>query len=435
MNYSKSKALYEQASKYMSGGLNSNGRNRSPHPIYMQEAAGPYITDIDGNRYIDLLMGNGSVLLGYNNPQFAEKMAKYTQDCQGIITGFDSPLSVETAARFCKLTNNERVRFANTGTEAMMHCLRIARAYTGRSNIAVVEGAYNGWCDAVFVNSFAPLAAVGDENAPLSVPGVGGLDPRIVENTLVLPFNNIEATEKLIRQNASQLAAIVLEPVMIDIGYIEASKEYLTALRNLCDELGIILIFDELLTGFRVALGGAQAYYGIKADLAIYGKAFANGYVMSAVAGKAEILDISAPGGKTSFIGTFNGHHLGLAATAATFDLIEDGKISQSILDNTQYLVDQFALIAQEVGIEACLLGRGGHFQVYFLAEKPYNYRTAAQTNAERYKVYVQTLQENGVWCSQAPLSHHVLSAVHDQAIIDQVLIAMKKALQAAQKV
>lgn len=431
MSYSKSLALYSRAAKSISGGLHSNGRFRKPHPLYFCKAQGPYVTDIDGNTYIDLIMGNGTLLLGHNNPEFNQRFADYVAKNNGLVTGFDSPLSVETAERFLALTNHERVRFTNTGTEAITHCLHIARAYTGRPNIAVMEGAYNGWTDAVYVNCFAALNAIGSEDAPNAVPGTAGLDSRIVNNTVVLPFNNIEASKKIIEAHKDDLAVIILEPIMIDIGFIEATPEYIRFLRNICDQYGILLLFDELLTGFRIGLGGCQEYYQTKCDLSIFGKAFGNGHIIAAVAGKASVLDISAPGGKTAFLGTFNGHQLSLCAVAATFDLIESGEVTKTIMTNADYLREEFNALARQKGVAAQMLGKGGHFQVYFTDAELNNYRAAATTNGEQYAKYVNALQERGVWCSQSPLSHHVLSIAHDGSVIDKVLTAMDQALQA----
>ena len=432
MEYPKSKALYERAAQFMSGGLNSNGRNRRPHPIYMSRVQDAYVFDVDGNRYVDLIMGNGTTILGHNNPEFAERMQEYMANNGGLVTGFDSPLSVDVAEHFLKLTGHERVRFSNTGTEAVTHIIHIARAATGRNKIAVMEGAYDGWSDMIYVNSFAPLDKVGDPERPNSVPGMGGLDPQVVSSTLVLPFNNIPATEKLIQEYKDELAAIILEPIMIDIGFIEATPEYIQFLRGICTELDIVLVFDELLTGFRIGLGGCQDYYGVKADLVMYGKAYANGYITAAVAGKAKYLDYTIPGQPVGFIGTFNGHQVSLCAAAATLDMLDSGEVTKTIMTNADTLREEFNAMAQKKGVAAHLLGKGGHFQVYFTEKVPTNYREAAVTDAGVYAKYVDCLQENGVWCSQAKLSHHVLSVKHGRDVLDEMLSAMDKALDTA---
>ena len=205
-----------------------------------------------------------------------------------------------------------------------------------------MEGGYDGWADMVYVNCFAPLDQIGEEDRPKSVPGGGGLDPVTVSSTLVLPFNNIEATEKLIREHKDDLAAIILEPIMIDIGFVEATPEYIHFLRKICDELGIVLVFDELLTGFRIGLGGCQDYFGVKADLCMYGKAYANGYITAAVAGKTKYLDYTIPGNGVGFIGTFNGHQNSLCAAAATLDMLDSGEVTKTIMANADLLRNEF---------------------------------------------------------------------------------------------
>lgn len=432
MEYPRSQQLYERASGLMSGGLHSNGRNRKPHPIYMAKAQDAYVYDLDGNRYVDLIMGNGTMILGHNNPEFNERMTEYAAKNQGLVTGFDTVLSVDVAEHFLKLTGNERVRFTNTGTEAVTHIIHIARFATGRNTIAVMEGAYDGWADMVYVNCFAPLDKVGDEERPNAVPGGGGLDPATVSSTLVLPFNNIEATEKLVREHKDDLAAIILEPIMIDIGFVEATPEYIHFLRNICDELGIVLVFDELLTGFRIGLGGCQEYYGVRADLCMYGKAYANGYITAAVAGKAKYLDHTIPGNGVGFIGTFNGHQISLCAAAATLDMLDSGEVTKTIMANADTLRTEFGAMAERKGAPVLLRGKGGHFQVYFVEKEPTNYRQAAMTDAVRYGKYVTSLQEQGVWCSQAPLSHHVLSVKHGRDVLDEMMTAMENAVDKA---
>ncbi len=434
MQYTKSQELFERAKEYMSGGLNANGRNRKPHPIYMSKAQDAYVYDIDGNRFIDLIMGNGTLILGHNNQEFNDLMQKYMIQNGNLVTGFDSKLSVDVAEHFLRITGNERVRFTNTGTEAVLHILHIVRAATGRNKIAVMEGAYNGWCDAVFVNSFAPLSKVGSADRPNSVPGTAGMDPKVVDDTLVLPFNNLEASENLIREYKDELAAIILEPIMIDIGLVEASPKYIDFLRSICDELGIVLVFDELLTGFRVAPGGCQEYYNVRADLCMYGKAFANGYISAAISGKEKFMDITAPGKTVAFNGTFNGHQLSICATAATLDLLESNNVVEKLNITTDNLCSEFNALAVRKGIPALMCGKGGHFQVYFMDKAPTNYREAAATNPVMYEHYVNSLQKDGVWCSQNPLSHHALSIKHDEKVVSEMLTVMDKALEAAAK-
>ncbi len=321
----QSEALFQRALNVTTAGVHSNSRARSPHPLYFRRAEGPYVWDIDGNRYVDLGMGNGAVLLGHNDP--AVQAAVHQAIDAGMTTGLETEAAVRAAELFVTLVPSaERVRFTNTGTEAVLHMLQIARAYTGRQRIAKVEGAYHGWADPVFVSTWPNLALAGPEAAPVALPGTAGLDPGVVGSTLVLPFNDIHAAEALLRQHAGELAAVLVEPTLIDAGFIPADPDFLAMLRRVSDETGTLLVFDELLTGFRLATGGAQAQYGIQADLALFGKALGNGYPVAAVAGKRDVMERSAPGaGNASFVGTFNGHAVVMAAVEASLRQLADG--------------------------------------------------------------------------------------------------------------
>jgi glutamate-1-semialdehyde 2,1-aminomutase len=432
MTMTKSKELYTRATKSIPGGVHSNSRDRLPHPLYFKQAKGAYITDVDNVTYIDLIMGNGAIIFGHDYEPFKEKMKEKLGN--GLLTGVESELSIEAAEKFLELVPVEQVRFTNTGTEAMMHCISIARSYTGKNDVAVIEGAYNGWYDYVFVSSWPDLSKAGNIEAPKSLPGMGGLHPNAVQSTLVLPFNNIEATEKLIREHAHRLAAVILEPVMIDVGYIEPDVAYLKKLRELCSELNIILIFDELLTGFRISLGGCQAYYDIKPDLSTFGKAISNGYILAAVAGKREFLKESVSGGKTSFIGTYNGHQVSLAAAIAVFDLLKDGKVLQTLQERTERLIQSFAESAKKYGINAQMKGRGGHIHWYFTDKNIRNYRDAAYSNAQHYYTFAQEMNKQNILMSNKYLSHHKLSYSHDDEVLEKLSHAMDKALFAVAK-
>ena len=286
---SDSKTLYERALRVTTAGVHSNSRARTPNPIYYRSADGPYIWDVDGVRRIDLGMGNGAVLLGHNHPQVQEAVRRALEN--GITCGLETEVAIRAAELFTSIVPSaEQVRFTNTGTEAMLHALQIARAATGKRRIAKTEGAYHGWADSVQVSTWPDLSKAGPDDAPNPLPGTGGMDGEVVRDTLILPFNHVEASESLLRAHADEVAVVVVEPVMIDVGFIPARPEYLAMLRRVCSELGIVLLFDELLTGFRVATGGAQALYGVQADLAIFGKALGNGYPVAAVAGKAEFI-------------------------------------------------------------------------------------------------------------------------------------------------
>jgi glutamate-1-semialdehyde 2,1-aminomutase len=435
MQTNHSREIYERALRSVTAGLHSNSRARAPHPLYFNKADGASVWDVDGNRYIDLGMGNGAVMLGHNNPHIREAVSAALTD--GMTAGLESETSIRAAELFLKMVPSaERVRFTNTGTEAMLHVLHMARAATGRQKIAKVEGAYHGWFDSVYVSTWPNLAQAGADDAPIAMPGTGGLLKSSTEDAVILPFNNVSAAEKIIRAHAGELAAILLEPVMIDVGFIPATAEYLQTLRKLADETGALLVFDELLTGFRVARGGAQEKYNLSADLSIFGKALGNGFPVAAVAGKAKYLEFSAPGpGKAAFVGTFNGQAVTMAAAEASLQQLADGTITSELEKRTQLLIREFQALAKKYGVPAQMQGGGGHIHWYFTPEPVISYRQAARGNSKQYAAFVEKLTEAGFLVSPNYLLHHAISFAHGTKELDQLIAAMDKGLQAASQI
>lgn len=432
---SVSQSLYARALRVTPAGVHSNSRARPSHPIYYQRADGPYIWDVDGARRVDLGMGNGAVLLGHNHPWVQEAVRAALET--GITCGLETESALRAAELFVQIVPSaEQVRFANTGTEAMLHALQIARAVTGRRRIAKTEGAYHGWADSVQVSTWPDLAKAGPEDAPNPLPGTGGMDPEVVRDTLILPFNHLAPSERLLREHADEVAAVVVEPVMIDVGFIPARPEYLAMLRRVCDETGIVLLFDELLTGFRVARGGAQERYGVQADLAIYGKALGNGYPVAAVAGKADVLARSAPGaGNASFVGTFNGHAVVMAAVEASLQALADGSATATLQRNTELLITAFDELAARHGVPAQMQGGGGHIHWYFTGEAVGSYRQAAYASKARYAAFIETLAARDFAVFPNYLLHHAISLAHDESVLEALIDAMDAGLQAAARV
>lgn len=425
---STSQSLYERASRHVPGGVHSNTRFQAPHPVYFHRAEGAYLWDVEGDRYLDCTMGNASVMLGHACPDVDAAVADAVS--RGLTTGVETEAAV-TAVELLSgmIPDFGRVRFANTGTEALMHALRIARHHTGRERVAKAEGAYHGWFDPLWVSNWPAPDQVGPADRPAAPPSSAGLS-RSAQGTVVLPFNDAAATERLLREHASDLAAVVVEPVLIDIGYIPATGEYLRLLRDLTAELGIVLIFDELLTGFRLAPGGARQVYGITPDLTTYGKAISNGYPLAAVEGRADLLAATDPssGGPVGWVGTYHGHGSAVAAAAATLPLLADGS-AQARLDRLGGLVrDGFAELSRAYGIPAVVAGAGGHFQPYFLSEPVTGYRTAMVSDAARYAILHRVAREHRILLPAKPLLHAALSTAHTEADVAVLLKAAEEA-------
>lgn len=430
-NVQGSASLYERAYRATPSGVHSSTRARAPHPIYFSKGKGGEVWDVDGNRYMDLIMGNGAIMLGHGN-EAVQQSIREALDI-GLSTGIEWEMAVEVAEQFLELVPHmDLVRFANTGTEAVIHALHVARHHTGKTRLAKMEGSYHGWTDELFISCWPDMSKNGSADAPVSLAGSMGLHPAMVESTLVLPFNDVERTQRLIEQHADDLAAVILEPVMIDIGYIKPTADYLHMLRGLCTTHNIVLIFDELLTGFRTAPGGAQQTYGISADLATYGKAIANGYPMAALAGKESFMRLTEPGNGPVFVGTFNANVIPLAAAKATLPQLKEGTAQETLNQRTQKLRSVFDEEANSLGIPAQLVGEGGHLHWYFSNQKIMDYRSATTSNAQAYAAFNQVLAKHGVLVMANPLSHHAICLGHDDALIMELEHIFREGLKAA---
>ncbi|MBF8185289.1 aminotransferase class III-fold pyridoxal phosphate-dependent enzyme [Nonomuraea sp. K274] len=423
-----SHALFQRASRYVPGGVHSNTRFQSPHPVYFHRAEGPYLWDVEGDRYLDCTMGNASVMLGHRHPDVDAAVTAAVS--RGLTTGVETEDAVHAVERLAGMIPDfGRVKFANTGTEALMHALAIARHSTGRERVAKAEGAYHGWFDPLWVSTWPAPDQLGPAERPAAPPSSAGLS-RSAGDTVVLPFNDLAATERLLREHAAELAAVVVEPVLIDIGFIPATGEYLRLLRDLTAELGIVLIFDELLTGFRLAPGGARQVYGITPDLTTYGKAIANGYPLAAVEGRTDLLAVTDPssGGPVGWVGTYNGHGSAVAAAAAALPLLADGS-AQAYLDKLgTRLREGFAELSRTYDVPALVAGAGGHFQPYFMSGPVTGYRTAMASDPARYAILHRVARERRILLPAKPLLHAALSTAHTEADVEALLEAAEEA-------
>jgi len=427
MDFTQSRTLYESAVRRIPGGVHSSTRVRSPHPIYFERAQGQYLWDVDGNRWLDFVQGNGAIILGHGHP--AVQAAVRDALAAGITTGSETRQSVEAAELLlAQVPTADAARFANSGTEAVMHAMDLARSATGRPRIAKVEGAYHGWHAAVHVSAWPDLAKAGPVERPEPVMTHRGVDQEASRRTLILPFNDVAATRELVEEHRDELAAVLVEPVMMDIGYVEATPEYLGELRRLTERYGIVFVFDELLTGFRIAPGGAQEYYGIRPDLSTFGKAIANGYPIAAVAGRREIMDEAGPGGGCAWVGTFNAHAVNVAAASASLRMLAGGGVWRELQAKTETLISRFTAAAAERGEDLVVGGRGGNFHWYFAKPPIYDYRSAARANAERHQRFAASAFSRGIWLAAGALSHHSLTLAHDEADLDALVACLDPA-------
>jgi glutamate-1-semialdehyde 2,1-aminomutase len=408
----RNRAWFERARASVPAGVHSNSRHRSPHPSYFERAQGPYLTDVDGRQVIDLVMGNGAVILGYADPMVTA--ALHAAVDRGLGAGVESPLSVEAAeAVVATLPQGMQLRFTNTGTEAAMHLSHMARATTGRPSLAKVEGGYDGWYDPLNVSFLPAEAQAGAAEAPATVLGSGGDDARWAADTLVIPHNDADAAEALLRAHAGRVAALFVEPILIDAGFIPGDVEFLRRLRAVTRELGIMLVFDELLTGARIAPGTAAARLGIVPDAFMLGKSIANGMPLAALATTPDWFAAALPGGTSSFVGTFNGHALGLAAVVATQARLADGSVRERLEEATLALEGAFADAARRASLPAVLQGGGGHFQWYFGIERVARYRDLWRCQAAPAAAFWKAMTMAGFAVAPGLAAHQAISLSH----------------------
>jgi glutamate-1-semialdehyde 2,1-aminomutase len=430
----KSKRLYDSAIEIVTGGVHSGFRYQEPYPRYFARARGPYLWDVDGNKYVDCLVNMGACILGHSDPKVTQAVKKQLD--AGLTVGLETEMSIKAARLIHEMVPSaEVVKFANTGTEAVMHAIQIARGYSGKNKIAKLEGGYNGWYDYMLVSTHPSLEEAGPASGPIPRLGSAGLSRDAATETIILPFNNVSDSLRIIREHKDELAAVILEPVMYNVGCVPPKDDYLKAIREITQELGLILIFDEVISGFRLAPGGAQEYYRVTPDLSTFGKAIANGFPLAAVVGKHEFMDVTDPKtGRVSFAGTYNGNQISLAASFASLTQLKSGRVQKKLQSATEWMKKEFIRVTDEVGIEARLMALAGKFQVYFMKEEPVNYRTAVKTDSSKYAAYYKVAIESGVFIHQSATMHHGISYAHSQKQLQTIVDAMRKGLQRARE-
>lgn len=427
----KTHQLFNKAKQYIPYGVNSNFRywGEEDTPI-MARGAGAYVWDVDDNRFIDYRLGFGPIILGHAHPEVNRRVAAAIQD--GVLFAATTPIEIELAERFTRMTGMDKVRLSNTGTEANMHALRIARAYTGREKFIKFEGNYHGNFDYVmFSGPTAKAELLGPRRHPHRLRATEGMPAAIRTYMISLPYNDIELFERAMVEHGEELAAVVLEPVMGNVACILPDLAWLQRVRALCDEFGVVLIFDEVKTGFRLARGGAQEYFGVKADLAAYAKAMGNGFPVSAVAGRDEIMAMVEPG-RVAHGGTYCGNVVAATAAAATLEIIETQPVIETIFANGRRLMDGIHAILTHVGVSHVVSGAPSMFSVLLgKDEAPTDYRSYSEFDAELFGRLGAALIQRGILVDDDPREPWFLSYSHDAAVIDETLNLIEDAVSA----
>ena len=419
MNLEKSEKLYEEAVNYLPGGVNSPVRAFKPYPFFVEKAKGSKLYDVDGNEYIDYCLGYGPVIMGHANDKIVQEATKQLQ--LGTDYGVPSQQEIELAKEVVKrVPCAEMVRFANSGTEATMSAIRLARAITGKNKIIKFEGAYHGAHDAVLVKSGS--GAVGQPDSP-------GVPLDATKNTILVPFNDEEAVKKTIEDNKDEIACIITEPVMGNIGCVPPKEGFLEFLREITEENNIIFIIDEVITGFRIAKGGAQEYYNVTPDLVTFGKILGGGFPIGAIAGKKEYIEQFAPSGKVYQAGTFSGNPMSIGAGLATMDLLTD-KFYKDLHDKGEYFRSGIRDVLSKLDIPYQVTGVESMTEVYFTSEEVYDFESAKKSDTQAFDKYFHVLLENGVFVAPSQYECVFLSGAHTNDDIDKTLDAMEIALK-----
>ncbi len=423
---SKSKTLYESAKGYTVRGVQTNFKYVQPHPIYFQKARGSRIWDVDGNEYIDCVLNFGPCILGHGHLKVLEAVSNQLET--GLTVGLETELSLAVCKQLTEMVPSaECVRLSNTGTEAMMHSIQMARAYTGKTKIAKIEGGYNGWSDDMLVSYHPPLEKAGPPKSPNAVPDSAGLRAK---DTIVVPYNDAETARRIISQNRDELAAFIIEPIMLNLGCVLPKEGYLQEIREITEENDVPLIFDEVKCGFKPAPGGAQEYYGVTPDMTILAKAIANGFPLSAIVGKSDIIEVTDPvDGTVLYGGTYNGNQIAVAAASATLDELKTGHVQAHLNESTLNLIETFHRIAEGDGITARMQGIGGNFQIYFTDEEIVDYRSTFGVDREKYGDFQKAMFEKGIYFWPSHLFCHGISAAHSQQDLEILCIAMEEAV------
>ncbi len=416
--YPKSEAYYQRALARIVGGVNSPARSFKAvgggAPIFMCRAQGPYMWDVDGNRYIDYLAAYGPGILGHAHPEIVETMIRVAQ-C-GTLYGTPTPWEVELAERLHEaIPSLERVRFVSSGTEAVMSAVRVARAYTGRPKVIKMEGCYHGHSD------FALIAA-GSGPSQLGQPDSAGVTEAVAQDVITVPYNDLGALEQALDMWGKEVACVITEPIVGNFGVVNPEPGYLEGVRDLTHKHGALLIFDEVITAFRVAYGGAQNKLGVIPDLTTLGKAIGGGTALGAYGGRAEIMDYVAPLGPAYQAGTLAGNPLSVQAALKALDILSRPGTYERLDSDGAYLSENLVRIARKHGHQVQLGRHGSMFTLYFTNEPVRDYKGAEASDKKRFAAMFRGFLERGVCLAPSRFEAWMISIQHTRADLDETI-------------
>ncbi|HET6370993.1 MAG TPA: glutamate-1-semialdehyde 2,1-aminomutase [Nitrospiria bacterium] len=425
MKTDRSLKLFEQAQKLIPGGVNSPVRAFKAvggNPLFIQRAKGSKIYDVDGNAFVDYVLSWGPLIAGHAHPKVVEAITRTAG--KGTSFGAPTPLEVALAEKVLKaFPFMEKVRFVNSGTEATMSAIRLARAFTKRNKIIKFEGCYHGHADALLVKA-------GSGATTLGIPDSPGVPPDLARDTITLPFNNLKEVQKILEREGNQIACLIVEPVPGNMGIVPPHDGYLPGLRELTKPFGIVLIFDEVMSGFRVAYGGAQQRYGVRPDLTCLGKIIGGGLPVGAYGGKREIMEMVSPSGPVYQAGTLSGNPLAMAAGLATLSLIEDERVYQKLEARAAALEEGLLEAARSAGTAARINRVGSEMTLFLTRDEVVDYASAKRSDTAAFGKFFLAILERGVYLPPSQFEAFFVSTVHTASDIEKTVAAAKQAFK-----
>ena len=409
--------LFKKAKTLMPGGVNSPVRafkNVGTDPIFFKSAKGPILTDEDNNTYIDFIGSWGPMILGHSNPIIIDAVKKQLE----LGTSYGAPTGIEN--KLAELIKNQvpsmqKLRMVNSGTEATMSCIRLARGYSGKNKIIKFTGCYHGHVDSLLVKAGSGVSTFGLPDSP-------GVPDELAKLTYSCPYNDVDSVTKVVNEIGDDLAAIIVEPIAGNMGFVPGQSHFLKALRDLCDQTDSVLIFDEVMSGFRVALGGAQEIYNIKPDLTALGKVIGGGLPVGAFGGKESIMNQLAPIGPVYQAGTLSGNPLAMSAGIALMTALIDMKPFQSLERSSKHLLSSIKEMCDAKGIPFSHASIGGMFGFFFSEELPNNFDEVVKTNDELFIKFFNTALKNGIYFAPSKYEAGFISTTHNSNILDQTI-------------
>jgi glutamate-1-semialdehyde 2,1-aminomutase len=422
---SKNQILFEKSQQLIPGGVNSPVRafrSVGGTPVFFNKGLGSKLWDVDGKEYIDYINSWGPMIVGHAHPEVIEAVQAVAAN--SLSFGAPTGLELEMAETINKLVPSmEQIRLVSSGTEATMSAIRVARGFTGRSKLVKFEGCYHGHADSLLVKAGSGLLTFGE-------PDSAGVPAEVAANTLTLPYNDVEQLEALFKQSGEELACVIIEPVVGNMNLVKPKEAFLKALRELCTQHGVVLIFDEVMTGFRVHLGGAQALYGIKPDMTTLGKVIGGGLPVGAFGGRKDIMSGLAPLGKVYQAGTLSGNPVAVTAGLKTLELIQAPDFHKNLAAQTKKLVDGLVGAAQKAGVTFSGQSVGGMFGLYFSEACPTSFDEVMASDKTVFNTFFHSMLESGIYLGPSPFEAGFVSAAHTDVDIAVTIAAAEKAFQ-----